>query len=297
MSHRAAPSVGGHQLRRPALISVAVIVILAGVTVGAVAAAAASSDARADGPRPGPHTRPSNPTPAPHPTTPAPRPAHPTPAPAPVTPGAGTLPTSIARTLSVGSTGRGVRALQTRLDWAGSTIPVTGTYGPQTSAAVRLFQSKHQLVQSGSTTPRTYALLARVTARGAGLDPRCGGSQSVLCIDKSQKVLRYLVNGRIVMTLDVRFGSESHPTREGVFSVYSKDRNHVSTQYHTPMPDAMFYSGGQAIHYSKFFAAAGYDGHSHGCVNVRDRDRVEHLFELVSVGTKVVIYRTAPGID
>ena len=36
------------------------------------------------------------------------------------------------------------------------------------------------------------------------------------------------------------------------------------------MPYAMFFSGGQAVHYSPDFAARGYNGASHGCVNVRN---------------------------
>ena len=69
-----------------------------------------------------------------------------------------------------------------------------------------------------------------------------------------------------------RFGSDELPTREGAFSVYRKSRDHVSTLYDSSMPFAMFFSGGQAVHYSSDFAAVGYDGASHGCVNVRDYD-------------------------
>ena len=70
--------------------------------------------------------------------------------------------------------------------------------------------------------------------------------------------------------MDVRFGSDRTPTREGTFSVGWKSRNHFSTLYNTPMPYAMFFSGGQAVHYSADFAARGYSGASHGCVNVRN---------------------------
>ena len=60
--------------------------------------------------------------------------------------------------------------------------------------------------------------------------------------------------------MDVRFGSQYTPTREGKFSVCFKCRDHVSTIYDTPMPYAMFFSGGQAVHYSADFAARGYSG-------------------------------------
>jgi lipoprotein-anchoring transpeptidase ErfK/SrfK len=64
----------------------------------------------------------------------------------------------------------------------------------------------------------------------------------------------------------------------------------VSSLYDTPMPFAMFFSGGQAVHYSADFAAVGYNGASHGCVNVRDYDAVAWLFDQVQVGDKVVVY-------
>jgi lipoprotein-anchoring transpeptidase ErfK/SrfK len=56
------------------------------------------------------------------------------------------------------------------------------------------------------------------------------------------------------------------------------------------MPFAMFFSGGQAVHYSSDFAARGYAGASHGCVNVRDYDAVAGLYDQVQVGDEVVVY-------
>ena len=58
------------------------------------------------------------------------------------------------------------------------------------------------------------------------------------------------------------------------------------------MPFAMFFSGGQAVHYSPDFAANGYNGASHGCVNVRDYGAIASLFDQVPLGTKVVVYRS-----
>ena len=63
-------------------------------------------------------------------------------------------------------------------------------------------------------------------------------------------------NSKIIRTVDARFGCASTRTREGSFKVNRKSRNHYSTIYHTPMPYAMFFSGGQAVHYSPDFARA-----------------------------------------
>ncbi len=44
------------------------------------------------------------------------------------------------------------------------------------------------------------------------------------------------------------------------------------------------------MHYSPDFAAVGYDGASHGCVNVRDYDGMAALYDEVRVGDAVVVY-------
>ena len=102
-----------------------------------------------------------------------------------------------------------------------------------------------------------------------GLDSRCLTGR-VLCISKATRSLTWVVDGRALMRFDVRFGSENHPTREGDFTVYRKNRTWTSTLYGSSMPYSMFFSGGEAVHYSSDFAARGYAGASHGCVNVRD---------------------------
>jgi len=84
----------------------------------------------------------------------------------------------------------------------------------------------------------------------------------------------------------------AHTDPRGSFTVFEKSRDHVSTIYHTAMPFAMFFSGGQAVHYSADFAARGYNGSSHGCVNVRDYNGIKWLFDQVSIGTSVIVYRS-----
>lgn len=114
-----------------------------------------------------------------------------------------------------------------------------------------------------------------------------------ICIDKRTDRLSWVIDGTVQYSTAVRFGSAETPTREGAFSIDFKSRDHVSTIYHTPMPYAMFFSGGQAVHYSADFAANGYNGASHGCVNVRDKSLVKNLFNASRVGDKVIVYRSA----
>ena len=122
------------------------------------------------------------------------------------------------------------------------------------------------------------------------LDKRCLTKGRVLCINKKTRKLVYVVNGKAVQVADARFGARKTPTRNGVFKVYRKSKNHVSSLYHSKMPYAMFFSGGQAVHYSSDFKARGYNGASHGCVNIRDKKKIAWIFARIKVGDKVVVY-------
>ncbi|WP_205629341.1 L,D-transpeptidase family protein [Jiangella muralis] len=209
--------------------------------------------------------------------------------------------------LGPGDTGDQVRELQARLVQIGwFSGDVTDTYGDTTTASIKGFQDKRGFPATGEVDQRTWDKIVEMTRTPTddelhnrepennggdadGLDPRCLTGR-VLCIDKSSNSLRWVIDGEVRMTLDVRFGTDELPTREGEFQVNSKSRDHVSSLYDTPMPFAMFFSGGQAVHYSPDFAANGYNGGSHGCVNVRDRDSIESLFGQVNVGDKVIVY-------
>ncbi|MFE9354116.1 L,D-transpeptidase family protein [Streptomyces olivaceoviridis] len=243
---------------------------------------------------PGPGTARSSPVPGVTRTAPAAPPAAP-PSAAPAVPAPPVL-------WSRGDTGPAVRELQARLrQVAWLAVGPTGSYDGPTERAVKGFQGKRGLPRTGATDSVTWQRLVAMTrppGRGelypgaarpaAAADPRCLTGR-VLCISKTSRTLRWMVDGRTLSTMAVRFGAQYTPTREGVFTVYWKSRHHVSTLYHSPMPYAMFFSGGQAVHYSYDFAARGYAGGSHGCVNVRDETAIARLFAQVRIGDKVVV--------
>ncbi len=209
--------------------------------------------------------------------------------------------------LDSGSKGDGVKDLQARLKqiaWFDDSV--TGNYGPVTVAAVEGFQAKREIPVTGAVDQRTMDRLTAMTRKpttdelnnvaskpkssAMALDDRCLTGR-VVCISKSQRKLAWVVDGEIRLTMDVRFGSELTPTRNGAFAVNWKSKNHVSSLYDTAMPYALFFSGGQAVHFSSDFKARGYNGSSHGCVNVRNRDAVSSLFDATRVGDKVVVYQ------
>ncbi|MFE6024185.1 L,D-transpeptidase family protein [Streptomyces niveus] len=207
--------------------------------------------------------------------------------------------------LASGAEGDQVRELQARLrQIAHFNRAPTGYYGSVTATAVSSFQAKRGLPRTGTTDTVTWQKLLGMTKKPTAAelrppaavkpapkpDPRCMTGR-VLCISKNSRSLSWMIDGKVLSTMDVRFGSQYTPTREGTFKVGWKSRDHVSTLYDTPMPYAMFFSGGQAVHYSADFAARGYSGASHGCVNVRDEKKIAALFDAVRTGDKVVVYK------
>ncbi|MEU8519484.1 L,D-transpeptidase family protein [Streptomyces sp. NBC_01216] len=286
---------------RRALVAVAALAAVTGCTAQAAGPqGAAGSSAPSTPVSAAPVSSSEAPSPSASSTTPAaddkPSAAPTTAAPASTAPAARVL-------MKDGDESERVRELQARLRQVGyfDRAP-TGFYGSITGGAVKGFQKKRELPQTGSVDETTWRRLLAMTHRPTAdelkpattnkldkPDARCLTGR-VLCISKESRTLAWMIDGKVVSSMDVRFGSENTPTREGVFKVDFKSRDHVSTLYHTSMPFAMFFSGGQAVHYSADFAARGYNGASHGCVNVRDRGRIASLFDQVKVGDKVVVH-------
>ena len=122
------------------------------------------------------------------------------------------------------------------------------------------------------------------------LPKSCTSAPKAICADKTQKILRWVVKGKIKMTVDARFGLPGTPTGEGTFSVHQRDYDHTSTLYKTWMPRALFFNGGQAVHFSPYFQRDGYNGGSHGCIGIRDMEKATWLFNQVPMGTRVYVY-------
>lgn len=216
--------------------------------------------------------------------------------------------------MQVGTSNDQVAKLQARLAGAGHfNHKVTGYYGELTAAAVQAFQSANGLEATGVVDqatldavmtlpePATPAVPAaqhtkkaagRTTSvEGGSLDSRCLTGK-VMCIDKTRQRLYWVVDGQVVDSFSTRTGREGLRTREGEFNVFRMEENSWSYEYKVNMPYAMYFSGGQAVHYSSDFAQNGYGVGSHGCVNLRDRSGIAWLYSQVSIGDKVVVYRS-----
>lgn len=274
------------RLRRPSLTLTALCVACAAVL-------ALGAPAHAEEPVPSPSAPPSasgGPTPEPTPQpTPDPTLTTADPTPQPTARPDSRLP------LREGAIGWRVREVQERLTWLGYPISESNVdrerMGASTVAAVQRFQSKFGFRPTGVVGPGTWDLLRQISGPVGRLPKSCLGERTI-CIDKTQRLVRLIEDDRPVITMDARFGFEGAATNEGTFRIHMKSRDHTSSLYRTWMPFALFFSGGQAVHYSPYFARDGYNGASHGCVNLRDYKGAQWLFDRVPLGTRVHIYRS-----
>jgi L,D-transpeptidase catalytic domain len=225
----------------------------------------------------------SSPTPAPT-ATPTPTPT-PTPPPKPTPPH---IPTTFP--VTIGDHGPLVTKVQQRLIWIGLLSRTTGVFDAKTGAAVSTFRDKWGFVGEPVVTASVYKRLDALTHSHGRLPTSCVTARRSLCVDLTQRVLRLVQKGTTILTTDARFGTPQHPTTKGVFHVYRKDLHHISSVYKTPMPYALFFNGGSAVHFSHYFVVDGYYGASHGCVNIRDLAVAKLLFRVTTLGTPVVIY-------
>ncbi len=203
--------------------------------------------------------------------------------------------------LDYGDKGASVHKAHYRLTWLGYEMREkemdNDFYGRSTKAAVKQFQRKFFLPINGKINKDTWKMLDKVGDRVGRLPKACLKERQVLCIDKTSKLLRYVRKGKVVQTLDVRFGVPGLDTPTGSYRVWYRDRYATSgingpNAPRAPMPYALFFNGDIAVHYSPTFAASGYypGGGSHGCVNVADLKGVAWLFDQIPVGTRVHVY-------
>ena len=148
----------------------------------------------------------------------------------------------------------------------------TGRYGQGTRDAVVRFQRRHGLRQTGVANGATWrSLLQRSNLNLRTARRRCAGTGWHTCYDRRNHQLTLWRGGRLWNSWLVRGGSRRHKTRTGDFTVFRRDKKHVSSIFGSPMPYSQFFSGGQALHGSRNMMNP-YRGHSHGCINMYVED-------------------------
>jgi peptidoglycan hydrolase-like protein with peptidoglycan-binding domain len=162
-----------------------------------------------------------------------------------------------------------VYELQYRLKWLGllKATP-NGVFGPQTEEAVKKFQRRIGVRQTGVVNYNTWNPLIKRTVRGKRAVPAaCKTAGWHACYDRWRHQVTLYRGGRMINSWLVRGGSYDQQTRTGNFTVFRRSKDHRSGLYDgAPMPYSQFFSGGQALHGSRFMMDP-FEGHSHGCVN------------------------------
>jgi peptidoglycan hydrolase-like protein with peptidoglycan-binding domain len=169
-----------------------------------------------------------------------------------------------------------VRELQYRLKWAGVYDgSVDGRFDSAVTRAVKRFQKRNDLRTSGTANSATWAELIPQTVRARTAIPdRCKSRRNVqwhACYDRARHQVTLWHKGVLRNSWLVRGGSYSNQTRVGTNTVFSRDKDHVSGIFGSPMPYSQFFDGGQALHGSSTMIDP-FVGHSHGCVNMYNED-------------------------
>jgi lipoprotein-anchoring transpeptidase ErfK/SrfK len=176
-----------------------------------------------------------------------------------------------------------VYEVQYRLTWLGLLhASPDGRFGPKTKAAVLRFQKHNGLRQTGIVGYQTWRSLIIQTIRGRRAIPKvCKAAGWQACYDRLRHQVTLYHNGTLHNAWLVRGGAADTPTRSGNFTVFSRDIDHRSHEFEgAPMPYSQFFSGGEALHGSRFMVDP-FTGHSHGCVNMWVED-ARQLWRLTS---------------
>jgi PKD repeat protein len=183
-----------------------------------------------------------------------------------------------ARTLSVGSRGRDVKALLRRLaDLHYRVARISTTFGLAAHDAVIAFQKANGLSRTGIVGPATWQALGRARI------PRARYAKPALHIevDKSRQILKLVRDGTVAAVLPVSTGATGN-TPLGAWRIYWKSPgyNGVGMYY------SMYWLRGFAIH--GYHSVPPYPA-SHGCVRIPIW-AAKWLYDRSSVGERVYVY-------
>lgn len=207
---------------------------------------------------------------------------------------------------SSNTTGRCVTYAQTLLKQRGYLSgTVDGSYGVITTNAVINFQRAQALTDDGVLGPKTWSRLITPATVSTKIDSRCLTGGVVFCASQAQRKLYFMKYGVVVRTVDARFGGMAwdgkmnggaggyrvHRTAKGTFYVYARVDSPISKTYgEDQMPLSLMFDPNMYIHYSADFAARGYAGASHGCINVRDKTALTAMYNDKDVKSAVKLF-------
>lgn len=140
------------------------------------------------------------------------------------------------------------------------------------------------IVAAGLAAAGCAALMVATPATADAATMPCSRAARA-CVDLATQEAWLAHNGKVTYgPVKVRTGRPSFPTAAGTFRVTFKDRNHVSSVYHSPMPYSVFFNGGDAFHEGSLAVS------SHGCVHLTRAAAVK-FYDSLAVGNEVQVVR------
>lgn len=128
-----------------------------------------------------------------------------------------------------------------------------------------------RFVTAAAEKPGVSAIPAAAPPPGSGLRAEA---------DLSEQRLRVYEGGRMLFDWPISSGKKGFASSTGTFRSTFLSRNHRSRKYDgAPMPCAIFYNGGEAIHATNAVSALGRPA-SHGCLRLEKVNACE-LFDMV----------------
>ncbi|GAB3231150.1 L,D-transpeptidase family protein [Micromonospora halotolerans] len=173
------------------------------------------------------------------------------------------------------------------------TLTVDGKQSAADCTAIKKFQLRYGISPaSGRAGPTTYDVAKRLASTDTA---RCrAGSGTTFCVDLTRQTVWAMRGGKVVMGPTVtRTGMSGYATPSGTYSVGGKNMREWSNPYEVWLPYWQRFNGGIGFHETTTYLHNSSIG-SHGCVNLLHRDAVR-LWELGSVGTRVVVFGRRPG--
>lgn len=165
---------------------------------------------------------------------------------------------------------------------------IFGLCSPALAANVSLFEDLF-----GGTSQGSFGNTDAAPHSAAGLK-RASGRLSI-SIDITTQEMVVAAGDETIYSFDVSTGRKGYPTPIGHFRPIRMNRIWYSSKYeNAPMPWAIFFHGGYAIHGTDDVRHLGHVA-SHGCVRL-DPDNARALYALVQQygmgNTEVILYRS-----
>ncbi|MEV0425359.1 L,D-transpeptidase family protein [Micromonospora sp. NPDC050495] len=187
------------------------------------------------------------------------------------------------------------RAVETYLARLGGFGPVTvdGKQSAADCAAIKKFQRRYAISPAaGRAGVTTYSVAKRLASTDV---KRCNaGTGLTFCVDLTHQTVWAMRGGNVVLGPTVtRTGMAGYATPSGTYRVANRNLKEWSNPYEVWLPYWQRFNGGIGFHETTTYLHNGSIG-SHGCVNLLHRDAVR-LWELGSVGTRVVVFGRRPG--